>query len=82
MFIALLPLLLFLYQKVTNNLVDVGKLAANATANGTVVTIPGEWFVFCYFLFSIFFLYCCILVLLYQIIVPRQNHLMKLYMVL
>jgi hypothetical protein len=52
MFIALLPLLLVLYKKVTDSLIDLGKVQANATAS-SVVTNAGEWYVYLFF-----FIFC------------------------
>ena len=42
-FIGLFPIMLFLYRKVINNLVDLGKEQSNSTAIGFVLGNSGGW---------------------------------------
>ncbi len=42
--IGLFPVILYLYQNVTNSLIDLGKLQANITAASVVISTPGEWY--------------------------------------
>jgi hypothetical protein len=67
MFIALFPLMLFLYRKVTDSLVDLGKLQANITGVSITSTNLGEWYVF----FIFYFLY--FVTLLYSSFVVPNN---------
>jgi len=42
-FIALFPIMLFLYQKLTNDLVNLGKVQANNTAANVILGNTGGW---------------------------------------
>jgi hypothetical protein len=65
MYIAIFPVMLYLYRRVTNSLVDLGKQQANVTL-GSVIATSGEWYIY-FISYLLHFLYKYFIVLLYRI---------------
>jgi hypothetical protein len=50
-FIALFPVMLYLYRNVTNNLVALGISQANITAASVISTNGREWYIYIFYYF-------------------------------